>query len=240
MTVAGTEEPLPGRPILILGMHRSGTSCLAGCLQAAGLHLGEVYTANRHNLRGNRENQGVMDLNEAVLAASNGSWHHPPDSVEWPDELKARRGEALAGIARDGPWGFKDPRSLLTLDGWLDGLGEVELVASYRHPSAVAASLAARPPQFPVSHWFRLWRRYNRRLVALARARVVRMVSYDWAAPIYLDAITELAGQLGLPEPMRARDFFDGSLRHRSGEAASEPTPEDLLEIYEQLETLAM
>jgi len=29
-------------PILILGMHRSGTSCLAGCLEEAGLYLGDV------------------------------------------------------------------------------------------------------------------------------------------------------------------------------------------------------
>jgi len=33
--------------VLILGMHRSGTSCLAGSLQEAGLYLGEVNTAAR-------------------------------------------------------------------------------------------------------------------------------------------------------------------------------------------------
>lgn len=236
----GADAPLPGRPIIVLGMHRSGTSCLAGCLQAAGLHLGEVHTANMHNLKGNRENQVVMDLNDALLAANGGSWHHPPDKVEWTDASRARREPALAAIARDGPWGFKDPRTLLTLDGWLERLDRAELVASYRHPSAVAASLAARPPGFSAAHWFRLWRRYNRLLLALADARIVHMVSYDWSAPVYLDAITDLAEQLRLPDPARAGEFFDDSLRHRAGEAASEPPPEDLVEIYARLEALAM
>jgi len=49
-------EPLPGRPMLILGMHRSGTSCLAGCLQAAGLISGEVNIQAMYNAKGNREN----------------------------------------------------------------------------------------------------------------------------------------------------------------------------------------
>jgi len=42
--------------VAILGMHRSGTSCLAGSLQELGLYLGEVYDQNPHNPRGNREN----------------------------------------------------------------------------------------------------------------------------------------------------------------------------------------
>ena len=55
--------------ILILGMHRSGTSCLAGSLQQQGVYLGEVHEWNPHNLKGNRENPHIMALNEGLLGS---------------------------------------------------------------------------------------------------------------------------------------------------------------------------
>lgn len=242
---------LPGRPILILGMHRSGTSCLAGSLQAAGLHLGEVRTWNKDNEKGNRENRAIMDLNDEVLAANGGSWHHPPKEASWAEALKAKRRAALASIACDGPWGFKDPRSLLTLKGWLEALGEVELVGSFRRPGPVVASLAKRPVRdprdmkappssFPRAHWFRLWRRHNRKLLALARVGRARLVCFDWPRPVYLEAVTRLAAELRLPEPAASGEFFASELRHHSGDDGEEDAPEDLAEIYAELGSLAI
>lgn len=241
---------LPGRPILILGMHRSGTSCRAGSLEAAGLHLGEVHTWNQHNRKGNRENQAIMDLNDEVLAANGGSWHHPPESAAWPEALEARRDSALASIARDGPWGFKDPRSLLTLDGWLEALGDAELVGSFRRPGPVVASLAKRsvrnprnktapPVCYPRAYWFKLWRRHNRILLALARAGRVRLISFDWPPPIYFDAVTRLAADLRLPNPAKAGEFFTSELRHHAGDEDEQDAPEDLAKIHAKLESLA-
>ena len=43
------------KPLLILGMHRSGTSCLAGMLRDAGVFMGEVSEANAYNRKGNLE-----------------------------------------------------------------------------------------------------------------------------------------------------------------------------------------
>ena len=60
----------PRRVIAILGMHRSGTSCLTGSLQEAGLELGEHHTWNPYNRKGNRENQDFVDLHDAILAAN--------------------------------------------------------------------------------------------------------------------------------------------------------------------------
>ena len=46
--------------VIILGMHRSGTSCLTGCLKEYGLHLGDVSESNKHNKKGNQENKEVF------------------------------------------------------------------------------------------------------------------------------------------------------------------------------------
>ena len=68
----------PDRVIAVLGMHRSGTSALVGSLQQRGLFLGRHSTRNTYNLRGNRENPDVVQLNEDILEHSGGSWHAPP------------------------------------------------------------------------------------------------------------------------------------------------------------------
>ena len=57
----------PGRVVAVLGMHRSGTSALAGSLEQHGLFLGRVSTSNPHNPKGNRESAEVRRLNEDVL-----------------------------------------------------------------------------------------------------------------------------------------------------------------------------
>jgi hypothetical protein len=46
----------PQRVVSILGMHRSGTRCLTGTMQEAGLVLGKFSTFNEFNRKGNREN----------------------------------------------------------------------------------------------------------------------------------------------------------------------------------------
>ena len=40
--------------ICVVGMHRSGTSCLTGIMQRMGIELGEVFTENEFNKKGNR------------------------------------------------------------------------------------------------------------------------------------------------------------------------------------------
>jgi len=47
-------------PLIILGMHRSGTSALAGSLEGAGLNLGPVSTHEVDNAKGNREDTRII------------------------------------------------------------------------------------------------------------------------------------------------------------------------------------
>lgn len=107
------------RVVAVLGMHRSGTSWLAGSLQEQGLELGSVNERAPHNAKGNRENDAVAALHGAVLRESSGSWDSPPRQVEWSDANRAALAEIVAGMcARFSLWGFKDPRTLLVLEEW--------------------------------------------------------------------------------------------------------------------------
>lgn len=226
-------------PMLILGMHRSGTSCLAGCLQAAGLFLGEVKTQSTHNRKGNRENSAVMRLNDEVLASNGGSWRNPPASVVWTGSQLAEGKEVAGTIAREESWGFKDPRALLTLDGWLDILGKVEFAASFRHPLAVARSLNRRDPALSIEEGLQLWQAYNERLVSAAARFPMRLIDYDRSGEAYLDAVVRIARDLALPEPEAAARFYDDNLRHQAIDE-TRPIPPALAHTYARLQALTL
>jgi len=207
----------PQRLIAVVGMHRSGTSCLTGSLQRAGLVFGEVHEWNRYNLKGNRENQAIVDLNDGVLAASGGSWDVPPPRVRWSAAHKARAREILASLAGAPVAGFKDPRTLLVIDGWLEVYPAMELVGVFRHPAAVAASLANRS-EMDRDVAFGLWKAYNRRLLALRRGRGFPLVDFDSDAECYRATVERLAGELGLDATAVAEEpFFEEGLRKAHG-----------------------
>lgn len=220
---------MPSPPILILGMHRSGTSCLAGSLQQRGLFLGEVYESRPYNRKGNRENQQVMDLNDAVLAASGGAWDRPPRQLGWDTAAAARRDAIVASLAggSDGaPWGFKDPRTLLTLPFWREGLGAVRFAGTFRHPVRVAASLTARDPSMPVRAALDLWLAYNERLLALHALAPFPLVDFDTTPTAYVAAVDALARDLGLRGNGGGTDeFFEAELRS-GAQAGDAPLPD--------------
>lgn len=220
-------------PILVLGMHRSGTSCLTGSLQQRGLHLGQVYESRPHNRKGNRENQQVMDLNNAVLEASAGRWDRPPDTLRWDGGHARLRDDIVAGLqagSGGAPWGFKDPRTLLTLPFWLEGLPDgARYVATFRHPVRVARSLRARDPAMSMDAGLALWSAYNRRLLELHAGSPFPLVSFDADAAAYRAAVDALAVHLDLPGPAVAEDlFFEETLRTQDADRDDAVKPEQL------------
>jgi hypothetical protein len=217
--------------ILVVGMHRSGTSCLAGSLQESGLELGDVVTQARHNPKGNRENLRIMKLHDAVLAANGGAWDEPPARVCWTDAQRRDRDAIMddyVGVAR---WGFKDPRTLLTLDGWLEVLERVRFVGSLRHPRAVATSLQRRNGG-PLGRWLDLWAVYNERLLALHEQQAFPIVDFGVDDATYREALRLVIDQLGLA-PSASQAFFDPELRHHLFDDAE--LPPRVRELYAEL-----
>jgi hypothetical protein len=187
----------PQRILCVLGMHRSGTSCLTGSLQQGGLFLGKHHTWNEYNRRGNRENQDVVNLHEAIFKANALTWKKPTGislaqgipsdladlgdskSAQWEPQHSERAQEILAEYADKPLWGFKDPRTLLVLDGWRALVPDMEFVGIYRHPFAVAQSLASRPAM-PVSieEGLAMWYVYNKKLLQAHQKKTVSRVVF--------------------------------------------------------------
>ena len=93
---ARTPAELRGKGVVaVLGMHRSGTSAVAGMLADHGVELGPVSEQNRFNPRGNREIRELNRLHDRVLERSGGSWWEPPARIRARPSDYRRRNEIL-------------------------------------------------------------------------------------------------------------------------------------------------
>jgi hypothetical protein len=223
--------------ICVLGMHRSGTSCLTGTLEEAGVFLGDVVRQAKYNARGNRENLQIMTLHDQVLAANRGSWDDPPEQVRWSrDQLAAQR-EIIHLYAGYPRWGFKDPRTLFTLEAWLAALPGMTFVGIFRHPLAVAQSLQHRN-QFPLGKGLDLWARYNRRLLHYQARFGFPIISFDSDEAALRRDFAGLLSRLGLPARGEDLKFFDQELRHQRPTHAI-ALPSEVTAILDELRRLA-
>ena len=212
-------------PIVILGMHRSGTSFLVRALNLSGLWLGqerELGTvegrASQGNPKGNYENRTAMAINDAILAASGGAWFRPPDSLVTSDIDGRRISQFCDLLERSRPagflrWGWKDPRTLLTLDAWLNALRRpIFVVGTFRHPLAVARSLQARNGM-PIEMGLDLWVHYNRRLLGCLDATAHVLLRFDLSPEQLIAETLRIVEIMGLRTDRRPIEaWFDAQL----------------------------
>ena len=206
--------------LAILGMHRSGTSWLAGTLEAMGLALGDVATQNPFNERGNRENPDILRLHGSVIQASGGGWRNPPRAAIWSDQQRRELATIIASMgARFDVWGFKDPRAMFVLDEWRRQVDGLRCVGIYRDPNAVAASMADRGSHsVPRDEALDLWCTYNERLLAVHRAAPFPLLCFDARPDALLADVVRIAPGLGL-DATRADAFFAQEIRHQRAES---------------------
>lgn len=162
-------------PVCITGMHRSGTSMVANLLHAAGLNLGpesNLLPATEENPAGYWEHRDFVVLNDDLLAAVGAGWDcPPPPSVDWSAPalapLRSRAEALVASLADSSPWGWKDPRTCLTLPFWQSVMNPLKVVLVVRNPLAVASSLRERNG-LSLALGLTLWRlSYERALAAV-------------------------------------------------------------------------
>lgn len=147
------------RPVIVLlGMHRSGTSLTMSVLEALGVSCGDnLIRAGRGNEVGFFEHRGIVTAHERLLGELDRVWHGPKGSYPlpelWLESDAARRAKRdLAAIvegevaaANGRVWGFKDPRTCRLLPLWKQifemSRTEPRYLIVVRDPAAVCASL---------------------------------------------------------------------------------------------------
>lgn len=160
------------RLVLVLGMHRSGTSLVSASLPALGVDMGDrLLGPAKDNLIGFWENIDILNLNQAVLRECDADWYmtHPLDFMKFqaPERqgtLRAYAAEMLQrAIGKRKIFGLKDPRMCRLLPFWRPVFEMLKLDVSclyvVRSPEAVAASLYTRN-DITRLHGLALWQSY--------------------------------------------------------------------------------
>lgn len=146
-------------PIIILGMHRSGTTMLSKLLEQLGIFMGWRKEENNEALF-------FLRFNDWILEQANATWDNPYNyrfvdedfknlmvnlaekyiksirRIEYLGFKKALKYKSLKEL--DFAWGWKDPRNTFTVDIWLKIFPEAKLIHIYRNPLDVAESLRKR------------------------------------------------------------------------------------------------
>jgi hypothetical protein len=229
--------------VAVLGMHRSGTSAVAGMLAGHGIELGPVRMRNRFNQRGNRELPELNDLHEALLERAGGAWWRPPSEVRVRSRDRSRRNRILGEIPGE-TIGVKDPRMLVCPDLWSDL--DLKPIGVIRNPVAVRESLALRARERPHKHpqlsprqWEDVWVVYNRALLAEHRHRPFPVIDFD--RPEEVDARVVAAMERWSIERADGSEFFEPALVRQgvNSDWASEVQNPEALELWRALARLA-
>jgi len=213
------------RCILVLGMHRSGTSALAGVLT----HLGVTQPntpmePHASNPKGFFESVRVRDFNDALLAAAGSSWKDwRPIPQDWFSSAEAQAFQEAACAVVDDEYGtsklfaLKDPRICRLFPFWrtvLEKRGTMLLpLLTHRNPREVAGSLADRY-NFHPAFTHLLWLGHLLEAEAASRGLKRHFTSYDLLLNDVAAEAKKIALSFDLPLP-------DDQAVHEMGEFLS-------------------
>ncbi len=158
--------------LLVVGMHRSGTSAMTGAMAALGFntpHTDDLAVWVESNPE-HWESRSMVRVDDQLLRRMGGSWEAPPvrepgwefypSVIERPDPDAVT--VAAAAYPSEGPIVWKDPRVCLLLPYWLRILPRpVAALLVWRDPLPVARSLVRRD-NMHMADGIALWERYNR------------------------------------------------------------------------------
>ena len=182
-------------PIIITGMHRSGTSLLAGVLEKLGLNLGDnLIPGDKLNPDGYKEDSEVVKINRLLFQrtfskAEKGwpdwGWKLSKESednnyingdIKWKEQA---RDYLIKRKRSKGFYGFKDPRSSLLLEEWTKIEPSAKAIGVYRNPWEIIEALQALEPRIfsENPHWgIHVWMHYNQALINFHRKHPEKII----------------------------------------------------------------
>ncbi|PJK14728.1 glycosyl transferase [Lysobacteraceae bacterium NML07-0707] len=221
----------PPIAVLVLGMHRSGTSLATRLLNICGVYLGsKLMPAGDDNPLGFWEHAEAVEINERLMFDLGRSW----DDVrlmpkDWLDSAAARQAaEKIADLIErefvgHELCGLKDPRLCRLAPLWIDQLQrqgiEPRVLLVSRDPSEVAQSLHKRN-KVPTAVGELLWARYMREAEVVSRRLRRSFISYQGILQDWRAALEHIGRDLGLllaPDAAQCAEiekFLRPQLRH--------------------------
>ncbi len=227
MAESSHSPPAARQPVIILGMHRSGTSMIAKLLDRLGLFVGA-------ELQEDHESTFFLELNETLFSRVHACWDNPlpmrnflayEEAVRLTatalnGDLQSRRfrrffkpPQSLAKF--DRPWGWKDPRTVFTLPIWLRMFPQARLIYIVRNGVDVAGSLVVRERNLLKKRLDQFEARMAKRSLRPLLDRVAykgsaRCLTLDGAFELWIEYLRQADENLsGISSPLQSIRFED-------------------------------
>lgn len=242
-------DRIPHVAILVLGMHRSGTSAATRVLNLLGADLGtELLQPAQDNAKGFWEHKQVVAIHERLLAELGRNWQDVRSlPAGWEQSAAAQDArdalvQVLADDFSESPfWAVKDPRLCRLLPLWLPLADDLNVrfraLHVSRHPDEIAGSLQVRN-NMSLEHTRLLWMRYAVEANLGSRSLPRAVLPYAQLLSDWKGSLAGVATQLGLTWPVdvdeaaqAVNDFLNPMERHHK----AAPSETALPELFQQL-----
>lgn len=192
------------------------------------------------NEKGHWEHKEIALINETIFSRYGGSWHKPPilpagwESSPALDDLRNAARKLIQEQFADTPlWGWKDPRTCLTLQFWQQLVSNVHYILCLRNPVDVARSLAKRDG-FSSEKSFQLWFAHVSAALKSTEGKPCLTVFYEDMIDNPAEELSRIAQFLDKSELVgntHVQAFFDKRLQHYSSPSL-DPTFNSTSESY--------
>jgi hypothetical protein len=218
--------------VLVLGMHRSGTSVLTGLFGALGCEMPKtLLKATPDNLKGYWESRAVMELNDAALASAGSKWDDLAlFNIDWYSspiylQFLERGREVIRDEFSNSPFFvLKDPRICRLTPYWLAVLEAEQVLPvaalALRNPMEVAQSLQKRDGM-SLEYGLLLWLGHMLEAERASREIPRIVVSYNQSLQNWRDVADNAGRVFGFawprPEAVSSFDlaqYLDPNSRH--------------------------
>jgi hypothetical protein len=231
--------------LIILGMHRSGTSLLTGLLSQVGVKMGRrLYAPQKGvNEKGFWEHEDIVDTHDELLLHLGSQWDDLlPLGKEWwkADVARPFADRLISLVRRDfsntSVWALKDPRMCRLLPLWFPILASQQVspvfICMNRNPFEVVASLQKRDG-FSREKALVLWLSYSLSAELYSRGQLRIFVDFDQVVQNPAEILLKIERDASLVFPVsvneaskKIEEFVSPDLRHHK----ADETPEQMHE----------
>jgi hypothetical protein len=154
-----------------------------------GIHIGDkLLGTHPSQKKGHWEDIDFYELNMAILKAAGGNWQSPPTesrilSVE--PRFRKRVGGLLQRKQQRKKFGWKDPRTCLTLPLYLPHLTSPRFILVYRETDSIVGSLLRRSGGTK-QKWERLTRIYQESMEKYTMSYDILRVKFEYLVNTHL------------------------------------------------------
>ena len=224
--------------VVVLGMHRSGTSAVTRGLKTLGIELGgNLHEANFDNQKGFWEDRDCVHINESILDLLGFSYNTPgltksillkhKNTASYKSLVERAVGIMNGKFSNTDLFAFKDPRTSRLLPFWKQVFKKVGCNANYiivaRNPISIAQSLLQRDGS-SVGLSYYLWTEHIYRAIEGVLESKNVVVDYDSMLDFPEKELGRIASALGMSYPRSysialrefKNNFLDNNLRHSS------------------------